>query len=167
MSAFKCRTEIAGIALCGLFMATLACTQSAAGMPEPAAPDSEEQLLPDDYDPGCMEETTIRIAGRDEVITVHEAEEIRQIVLEYLEREKPVLEPSVYAPTKAFINCQGSVRMGAWMLWPGSSDKPELDLAFYVLANENFRVWQRIGLIREEGRWRVTGVGRKTAHLRY
>lgn len=151
MSTSKRQAEIAGIAFCGLFMATLACAQ----------------VLPEDYEPGCMEETTIRIAGRDEVITVHEAEKIRLIVVEYLEREKPAMEPSVFWPTEAFINCQGTVRMGAWMLGPGSSDKPELDLSFYVFANEHFRVQQVIGLTREKSRWRVTGVDRRTAHLRH
>jgi hypothetical protein len=82
MSTFKRRTEIAGIAFCGLCMAALACAQPASGEARPPAPDSEEsslQPLPDDFKLGCMEETTIQIAGRDEVITVDEAEEIRLI----------------------------------------------------------------------------------------
>jgi hypothetical protein len=163
MTTFKRQGEIVGIAFCGLFMATLACAQ-------PAAPGSEKssfQDLPDDYELGCMEETTIQIAGRDEVITVHEAEKIRLIVVEYLEREKPAMEPSVFWPTEAFIDCWGTVRFGAWILGSGSSHKPELDLTFYIFSNEHFRVWQGIGLIREEGQWRVTGAGRSTAHLRY
>ena len=74
MDTFK-RLEIFGIAFYGLFMAGLACAESPLG--------------------NCMEETTLQIAGRDQVITLKEAERIRLTVEKYLEEEKPALEPSV------------------------------------------------------------------------
>ena len=146
MNTFK-RAEICGVALFCLFLPALACAQAALG--------------------GCMEETTVRIAGRDQVMTLQEAERIRQTVVKYLEEEKPTLEPSVFGPSEAFINCEGSVRMGAWILEPVSTEAPHLLLTFRVLTNEHFIVRQAITLALEEDEWKVTGVDRITTHLRY
>ena len=146
MNTFK-RVAICGIAFYGLFMAALACAEPPLG--------------------NCMEEATLQIAGRDQVITLKEAERIRLTVEKYLEEEKPALEPSVFGPGEAFINCEGSVRMGAWILEPVSSEEPELRLTFRVLTSKNFLVRQVIGLALEGDEWAVTGVSRETAHLRY
>ena len=143
MDTFKIRV----IALCGLLLAALAGAQ-------PAEPD-------------CLKEAKLRIPGHDEAVTLEEAEEIRKVVEEYLEEEKPALEPSVIRPGKAFVDCWGTIRLGAWILESGSSEKPELDLTFRVETNERFVVRQVVGLELVEGRWKVTGVGVQTAHLRY
>jgi len=155
MTALRPLAKISGIAFCGLFLAALSGAQEAASL--------------DDYEPGCLEETTIRLASREQVIDLHEAEQIRLAVETYLEEEKPVLEPGVFGPSKAFIDCQGTVRLGAWILESGSAyaEKPELSLSFRVFTNEHFLVRQVVGLVLEEGQWKVTGVGRSTAHRRY
>ena len=111
------------------------------------------------YDPGCMDSTTLRVAGRDQVFTVQDAERIKMTVDKYLAEEKPALEPSVLAPGLPFINCEGSVRLGAWILQPGGSEAPELLLTYRVLTNESFVVHQVISLKLEEGRWKVAARG--------
>ena len=146
MNTFK-RVEIFAVAFYSLFMAALASAETPLG--------------------NCMEEATLQIAGHDQVITLKEAERIRLTVVKYLEEEKPALEPSVLEPSEAFINCEGSVRMGAWILEPVSSEEPELRLTFRVLTSKNFLVRQVIALALEGDEWTVTGVGRETAHLRY
>jgi len=156
---------MSGIAFRGLFVAALACAQAAA----PASAWLSSQASIGDYKLGCLEETTLRFAGRDQVITLQEAEEIKLVVEKYLAEEKPALEPSVIAPsTEAFIDCQGTVRMGAWILEQAfSSEKPELRLSYRVLTSEHFVVRQMIFLALEDGQWKVTGEDRVTTHLRY
>lgn len=137
--------------------------------PDPAASAAAVTLwegLAADYDPGCMDSTTLRVAGRDQIFTVQDAERIQSTVATYLAEEKPVLEPSVLPPGPAFINCEGSVRLGAWILQPGSPEAPELQLTYRVFTNESFVVHQIISLKLEEGRWKVMGVGRTTGHVR-
>lgn len=162
MSTFK-RAEICGIASCGLFVAALACAQ-------PVAPDSatpSPQAAAGEYEHG-RQETTIRIAGRDQVMTLEEAERIRLTVETYLAEEKPDLEPGVFGPGEAFVDGQGNIRLGAWILESAyGTEKPELNLTFRVLTNEHFIVRQIIYLALEDGQWKVTGEDRQTAHLRY
>lgn len=114
----------------------------------------------------CLKETTIKVAGRDMVFTLADAEKIKLIVDRYLAEERPKLEPSVFGPGDAFIDCRGTVRMGAWILESAYSDEPELGLAFRIFTSEHFIVRQVIGLRQENGEWKVAGVGRVTSHLR-
>lgn len=145
----------------GLFLAALACAQVApvsAWFPPPASLD-EHKL-------GCLEETTIRMAGRDQVITLQDAREIQLVVEKYLAK-KPVMESSVIAPSEAIIDCQGTVRMGGWILQRAfSSEKPELHLGS-VLMNEHFIVRQVISLALKDGQWKVTDVDRIKTRLCY
>lgn len=115
---------------------------------------------------GCLKEATIQVARQDRVITLEEGERIRAVVVRYLDEEKPKLELNVFGPGEAFIDCHGTMRLGAWILESAFSDEPELNLSFRVLTNEHFLVRQVIGLKEEGGEWMVTGVGLVTAHLR-
>ena len=78
----------------------------------------------------CLKETTLKVANRDLIITLHDAERIKLTVEKYLAKARPKLEPSVPGPDEVFIDCRGTVRMGAWILESSSfSAEPELRLA--------------------------------------
>lgn len=157
------KRAVRGIAFCGLFLAVSSCARPA-GEPQQAVSDP---AAVEEYDPGCLEKTTLRIAGRGQVVTLAEAEQIRRTLETYLAEEKPDLEPSVQGPGKAFIDCQGTVRMGAWILEPAFSEKPELLLSYRVVTNDLILVRQLVDLALVEGRWKVTGVDVQTAHRSY
>lgn len=116
---------------------------------------------------GHLKEATVQFADSDLVITLQDAELIKQAVERYLEEEKPKLDPSVSGPGEVFITCEGRVRMGGWGLESSLSGEPELLLTFLIPTGENFRVHEVIRLRQVEGQWQVAGVGRRTAHLRY
>jgi len=117
-----------------------------------------------DYDPNCLEKTIIRVANRDLVITRKDAERIRLTVEKYLAEKKPKLELSVTGPGPAFIDCQGTVRMGAWILQSAHSEKPELKMIYRVHTNDLLLVQQVIELKQVAGRWTVTGIDVETWH---
>jgi hypothetical protein len=164
MNTFPRRTKISGIAFRGLFMAALACALAA-----PVSARFSPPASLDEHKLGCLEETTLRMAGRDQVITLQDAREIGLVVEKYLAEEKPVMESSVIAPsTEAIIDCQGTVRLGAWILQQTfSSDKPELHLSYRVLTSEYFIVRQVISLALKDGQWKVAGMDRVMTRLRY
>jgi len=120
--------------------------------------------MPEDYDPNCLEKTTIQVANRDLVITRQDAERIRLTVEKYLAEKKPKLEPSVTGPGPAFIDCEGTVRMGAWILGSAFSDKPELKMSYRIRTNDLILVQQVIELAQVAGQWKVTGVDVETYH---
>ena len=72
----------------------------------------------------CLKETTIKVANRDLIITVHDAERIKLTVENYLAKARPKLKPSVPGPGEVFIDCLGTVRMGAWILESSFSAEP-------------------------------------------
>jgi hypothetical protein len=129
--------------------------------PKPRVDPDERGLLE-----SCYEEITIHVAGRERTITLEEAERIKLAVERYLDEEKPKLEPSVFGPGVVFIDCQGTLRMGGWILETAASSEPALSLAYRVFTNESFLVRQVIGLKLIDGEWEVAGVGRVTTHLR-
>lgn len=112
----------------------------------------------------CMKETTLKIGKRELVITLREAEQIKLTVERYLAEEKPELEPSVSGPGAPFIDCQGTVRMGGWILESSHSVEPELHLAFSIVRSDLSRVRQEIELRHWRGHWKVTGIDRVTYH---
>ena len=61
----------------------------------------------------CLKETTLKVANRDQIITLHDAERIKLTVENYLAKTKPKLSRSVPGPGEAFIDCRSTVRMGA------------------------------------------------------
>jgi hypothetical protein len=117
-----------------------------------------------DYDPNCLEKTTIQVANRDLVITRQDAERIRLTVEKYLAEKKPKLEPSVTGPGPAFIDCEGTVRMGAWILQSAHSGKQELKMTYRVRTNDLLLVQQVIELKQVAGRWKVAGIDVETFH---
>jgi len=117
-----------------------------------------------DYDPNCLEKTTIRVSNRDLVVTRQDAERIRLTVKKYLAEKKPKLEPSVQGPGPAFIDCQGTVRMGAWILQSAHSEKPELKMTHRVLTSEIVLIQQVIELKQVAGEWKVVGVDVERFH---
>jgi hypothetical protein len=114
----------------------------------------------------CLQQTTIKVANRDLVITLQDAERIKQTVEKYLAAEKPKLDSSVSGPGEVFIDCWGKVRMGAWLLESSWSDEPELSLTFRMPTGENIRVQQVIRLRQAEGQWKVADVGTRISHLK-
>ena len=112
----------------------------------------------------CLKETRLKFAGRDLLITLNDAEQIKLIVAKYLAKETPKYKPTVPGPGEVFIDCQGTVRMGAWILEASLFSKSELRLTFRVVDNEYLIVRREIRLQQDEGGWRVVGEGRVTYH---
>ena len=112
----------------------------------------------------CLKETTVKVANRDLIITLHDAEQIRLTVEKYLARARPKPKPSVPGPGEVFIDCLGTVRMGAWILESSFSAEPELRLTFRVHNGEYLIVRREIRMRQADGQWRVVGDGRVTYH---
>ena len=113
----------------------------------------------------CLKETTIKVANRDLIITLHDAERIKLTVEKYLARARPKPKPSALGPGEVFIDCLGTVRMGAWILEPSSfSAEPELLLTFRIHNGKYLIVRREIRVRQAEGQWKVVGDGRVTYH---
>lgn len=111
----------------------------------------------------CLKETTIKVANRDLTITLADAERIKLAVEKYLAKVRPKQKPSVPGPGEVFIDCQGTPRMGAWILEPSFS-APELRLTFRTHNGEYLIVRREIRLRQAEGQWKVVGEERVTYH---
>ncbi|HEX8844813.1 MAG TPA: hypothetical protein VF791_09235 [Pyrinomonadaceae bacterium] len=112
----------------------------------------------------CLKQTTVKVANRDLIITLHDAEQIKLTVEKYLVKARPKLKPSVPGPGEVFIDCWGTVRMGAWILESSFSDEPELRLTFRLHNSEYLIVRREIRVRQAEGQWKVVGDGRVTYH---
>ena len=113
----------------------------------------------------CLKETTLKVANRDLIITLHDAERIRLTVEKYLAKARPKLKPSVPGPGEVFIDCLGTVRMGAWILESSLfSAEPELRLTVRIHNSEYLIVRREIRVQQSEGQWKVVGDGRVTYH---
>ena len=113
----------------------------------------------------CLKETTIKVANRDLIITLHDAERIKLTVEKYLAKTRPKLKPSVPGPGAVFIDCWGTVRMGAWILESSFfSAEPELRLTFRIHNSEYLIVRREIRVRQVEGQWKVVGDGSVTYH---
>ncbi|HVR99589.1 MAG TPA: hypothetical protein VMW27_23395 [Thermoanaerobaculia bacterium] len=134
----------------------------ATGLEEP-----KETTPPGAFKCDHLQEATVKYGNSDLLITLPDAELIKQAVEEYLAKEKTKLDPSVTGPGEVFITCDGKVRMGAWLLESSSSDEPELHLTFLIPTGANFRIYEVVSLRQVERQWQVEGVGRRTAHLKY
>ncbi len=108
---------------------------------------------------------SIRVAGEDLFLPLDELRLIQREVVRFLADEDPELEPSVFGPGEAFVDCRGVARMGAWILESGHAPN-ELRLAFRIHTSEIVIVRQIIALERRGEVWRATGVSRQIAHLR-
>jgi hypothetical protein len=140
-------------------LAVLLCLTPVSGM---CLPKNAGQTTADEI--SCLKETTIKVANRDLVITLPEAERIKLTVEKYLAKARGKLKPSVPGPGEVFIDCLGTVRMGAWILESSSSAEPELRLAFRIHDGENLIVRREIRVQQAEGTWKVVGDGRTTYH---
>ena len=124
---------------------------------EAQTPESEES---------CLKETTLKVAHRDLIITLPDAERIRVTVQKYLKtNSKP--KPSVAEPGEAFIDCRGTVRMGQWILESSVfSAEPELRLTLRIHNGDYLIVRREVRLQETEGKWNVVGDAPVTYHLR-
>jgi hypothetical protein len=112
----------------------------------------------------CLKQTTVKVANRDLIITLHDAEQIKLTVEKYLVKARPKLKPSVPGPGEVFIDCRGTVRMGAWILESSFSAEPELRLTFRIHNSDYLIVRREIRLQQAERQWKVIGDGRVTYH---
>jgi hypothetical protein len=110
----------------------------------------------------CRDSATLPLGGTERVITLKEAERIGATVTAYLKKEKPELPP----PDPAFIDCEGGVRIGAWILEQSYSGKRELRLTYRVVWNEHVIVREEVRLVPVKSGWKVVGVDRVTYHAR-
>ena len=112
----------------------------------------------------CLKETTFKVANRDLIITLNDAKRIKLTVEKYLAKARPKLKPSMPGPDEVFIDCPGTVRMGAWILEPTFSGEPELRLTVRIHNSEYLIVRREIRMQQTEGQWKVVGDGRATYH---
>lgn len=129
------------------------------GLP-PLAEDLEKQVRN-----RAPQETTLKVANRDLIITLHDAERIKLTVEKYLAKTRPKLKPSVPGPDEVFIDGRGTVRMGAWILESSLfSAEPELRLTVRIHNSEYLIVRREIRVQQTEGQWKVVADGRVTYH---
>ena len=115
---------------------------------------------------GCLKETTLKVANRDLIITLHDAERIKLAVENYLAKAKPKQKASVPGPGEVFIDCRGTVRMGVWILEASLfSELPELRLTFRTHNRKHVIVRREIRVQQAEGQWKVVGDGHTTYHM--
>jgi len=114
----------------------------------------------------CLKQTTLKVANRDLIITLQDAERIKLAVQDYLTKLRPKQKPSVPAPGEVSIDCWRTVRMGEWILESSVfSREPELRLTIRIHNGEYLIVRRELRLQQTDGRWRVVGDGRVTYHL--
>ena len=113
----------------------------------------------------CLKQTTLKVANRDLIITLQDAERIKLAVQDYLTKLRPKQKPSVPAPGEVSIDCWGTVRMGEWILESSVfSREPELRLTIRIHNGEYLIVRREIRMRQTEGKWKVVGDGRVTYH---
>lgn len=113
----------------------------------------------------CLKETTLKVANRDLIITLKDAERIKLTLEKYLAKTRPKPKPVILRPDEVFIDCGGTVRMGAWILESSVfSSEPELRLTVRTHNSEYLIVRREIRVQQTEGQWKVVGDGQVTYH---
>ena len=112
----------------------------------------------------CREQTTLSLAGATRVITLNDAQRIKTVLETYLDKVKPKLDPPVTPPGDPFIDCEGTVRLGAWILEQSYSDPRELRLTYRAVTNDFFIVRQEARLLPVKNSWKIAGISRVTYH---
>lgn len=126
--------------------------------------EKEEETTADEF--SCLKETTLKVANRDLIITLHDADRLKLTVENYLAKTKPKLSRSVPGPGEVFIDCRGTVRMGAWILESSLfSARPELRLTFRIHNGKYLIVRREIRVQQAQGQWKVVGDEHATYHL--
>ena len=110
-----------------------------------------------------MEKTTIDLGKEVVTITLQDAQQIRAAANKYLVKNKSKFDKQVTPPGDPFIDCEGTVRMGVWMLEQSFSD-PELQLTYLIAWNQWARFGEYIRIKRVAGRWKAVGKGDFSAH---
>ena len=123
------------------------------------------QQEPPSGEPSCLKQTTLKVANRDLIITLQDAERIKLVVQGYLTKLRPKQKPSVPAPDGVFIDCWGTVRMGEWLLESSAfSREPQLRLTIRLHNSEILIVRREIRVQQTAGEWKVVGDARVTYH---
>lgn len=143
------------------FTLSLACAPYGIGQPTRQQKRDGETIAGEG---SCLKETTLKVADRDLIITLHDAERIKLTVEKYLAKARPKLKPSGPGPGEVFIDCLGTVRMGAWILESSFSAEPELRLTYRIHNSEYLIVRREIRVRQTEEQWKVVGDGRVTYH---
>jgi hypothetical protein len=104
----------------------------------------------------CRQETKVGNA----VITLDDARRIRAAADQYLGRDS-----KLQTPGPPFIDCEGVVRLGAWVLEPLADG--ELRLAFRTVSNEHLIVRQEMRIRRDGESWTPVSMSEVTYHARY
>jgi hypothetical protein len=114
----------------------------------------------------CLQMTKLKLAKRDLIVTLHDAERIRIAAREYLLRQssKPKELLSLLEP--ASIDCTGVVRMGSWILEPSLDDESQLALSFRESINEMMMVRQIIRIRSVKGQWQAFDLQRQEVFRR-
>jgi hypothetical protein len=112
----------------------------------------------------CREQATLPLGGATRVITLDDARRIKTVLETYLATAKPKLDPPVTPPGDAFIDCEGTVRLGAWILERSYSAPRELRLTYRAVTNDLFIVRQEARLVPVKNGWKIAGIHRVTYH---
>jgi hypothetical protein len=112
----------------------------------------------------CRAQTTLPLAGATRVITRNDAQRIKTVLETYLAKAKPELDPPVTPPGDPFIDCEGTVRLGRWILERSYSDPRELRLTYRAVTNDLFIVRQEARLVPVKNGWKIAGISRVTYH---
>jgi len=112
----------------------------------------------------CMHQTTLKLGDGDLVVTLPEAQRIRAAVQQFLIAEKPRMEESILWPGEPFIDCEGTVRMGAWILEP--SGDSGLRLTYRVATTHSNIVREEIQINHVGERWEAVSRGQVIHHLK-
>ena len=113
----------------------------------------------------CMQTTTLVYSDGVMHLSLDDARSIKTAVDEYLAAEKPQMDERILRPGEPFIDCHGTIRLGAWIL-NRSTSGPDLSLAYLIEMNEIVRVQQEIRVERVAGRWKAVSNGQVIHHLR-
>jgi hypothetical protein len=112
----------------------------------------------------CRDQATLPLAGATRVITLDDARRMKSVLETYLAKTKPALDPPVRPPGDPFIDCEGTVRLGAWILEQSYSAPRELRLTYRAVTNELFIVRQEARLVPVKNGWKIGGISRVTYH---
>ena len=104
----------------------------------------------------CWETAIIRFGDKDIVLTLEDGKQIRAAALKFLETEDPPLEKEVLRPGEPFIDCEGTMRLMAWILeGDDDNDPPALRLTHRVVDNEHMIVREEIEIQRDGSEWKA------------
>ena len=146
-------------ALGGGVVALLACASSPLQEQQPA-----REPTPNAQPCIEIQGVAFHLAAHDLDLSCADLDHIRGEVERFLNTGPAGLEPDLPPPGSVFQDAMGTVRMGSWILEPGSSEDEPLWLTYRVHTSEALLIRQIIGLQHADGGWSATRATVQTVH---